>query len=90
LTEALLNPELAKTLLMKAMPGNRVFIAQRIGSQLGTLAAAAGAQASGERRSSSKSMQAGPVFVPAGQSPPMAFPIPGALVPGGALMRPMP
>jgi hypothetical protein len=50
-TEALLNPELAKTLLIKATPGNRAFIAQRLASQLGTLA---GAQAAGERRGSDK------------------------------------
>jgi hypothetical protein len=47
LTEALLNPELARTLLMKATPGNRAFIAQRLGSQLGTLAGSAGVQADG-------------------------------------------
>jgi hypothetical protein len=39
LTEALLHPELARTLLMKATPANRPFIAQRLRSQLGTLLA---------------------------------------------------
>jgi hypothetical protein len=39
LTEALLNPELARTLLMVPSPGNRPIIAQRLGRQLGTLAA---------------------------------------------------
>jgi len=41
-TEALLHPELAKTLMMVASPGNRPFIAQRLGSQLDTLGAVAG------------------------------------------------
>jgi hypothetical protein len=50
LTEALLNPELAKTLLMKATPANRPFIAQRLTSQLGTLAAVASGHAAGEDR----------------------------------------
>lgn len=44
MTEALLNPDLAKTLLMKASPGNRPFIAQRLGQQLGALGASAGIQ----------------------------------------------
>jgi hypothetical protein len=48
LTEALLNPELAKTLLMKATPANRPLIAQRLASQLGTLAAVGSGQAAGE------------------------------------------
>lgn len=46
LTEALLNPELARTLLMKATPANRPFVAQRLGSQLGTLATTASNRAS--------------------------------------------
>ena len=52
LTEALLNPDLARTLLMKASPGNRPFIAQRLSSQLGSLAAVGGASAAGEARTS--------------------------------------
>lgn len=48
LTDALLNPELARTLLMKATPGNRVLIPPRLGSQLGALAATASAEATGE------------------------------------------
>lgn len=50
LTEALLNPELARTLLMKATPGNRPFIAQRLASQLGTLATTAAAGTAGDER----------------------------------------
>ena len=51
LTEALLNPELARTLLMKASPGNLPFIAQRLASQLGSLTAVAGTSAASERPS---------------------------------------
>jgi len=40
-TEALLNPELARTLLVKPTPGNAPFIAQRLSSHLGTLAGSA-------------------------------------------------
>jgi hypothetical protein len=40
-TEALLNPELARTLLIKPSPGNAPFIAQRLSSHLGTLAGSA-------------------------------------------------
>jgi hypothetical protein len=76
LTEALLNPELAKTLLMKSTPGNRVFIAQRLGSQLGTLAGSAGAEATGERQQ----QRSAPPRVP---QPSIA--LPGSLAPGGAL-----
>ena len=90
LTEALLNPELARTLLMKATPGNRAFIAQRLGLQLGTLAGAAGVQEAGERRQSAKPPQVAPVILPARNYPPVSLPIPGSLVPGGALMRAVP
>ncbi len=45
LTEALLNPELARTLMMRASVGNRPIIAQRLGSQLGTLLAVSGTRA---------------------------------------------
>lgn len=44
MTEALLHPDLAKTLLMKASQGNRPFIAQRLKQQLGALAASTGIQ----------------------------------------------
>ena len=49
LTEALLHPELARTLLMKATPANRPFIAQRLRSQLGTLALAGAAPSTQKR-----------------------------------------
>jgi hypothetical protein len=86
LTEALLNPELAKTLLMKASPENRVFIAQRLGSHLGTLATSAGVQAAGERRGSDKPAQVAPISPPTRPAPfNPAMPMPGSLVPGGVL-----
>src|SRR5258708_37621294 len=69
LTEALLNPELAKTLLMKATPANRPFIAQRLTSQLGTLAAVASGHAAGEDRH-----RRGTAAIPAVQDPPPRSP----------------
>ena len=83
LTEALLNPELARTLLMKATPGNRPFIAQRLSSQLGSLAAVGGASAAGEGQSTKTQR---PLTLPA--APRAALPasmISPALAPGGAL-----
>jgi hypothetical protein len=81
LTDALLNPELARTLLMKATPENRPFIAQRLGSQLGTLAASAGAQAAGDSQPRGRQVAA-----PARRSvPAISPPAFGSLVPGGAL-----
>jgi hypothetical protein len=51
LREALLNPDIAKTLLMNASAENRPFIAQRLASQLGTLGiVAARAAAANENR----------------------------------------
>jgi hypothetical protein len=95
LTEALLNPELTRTLLMKATPGNRVFIAQRLGSQLGTLAAEAGAQAAGERQRQQRMVplaQVAPSAAgrPVPTIPAMPLAMPGSLMPGGALMRALP
>ena len=86
LTEALLNPELARTLLMKASAENRPFIAQRLTSQLGTLGAvAAESAATNDNRRQSR-----PVALPAARA--VARPAApavglwgGAMVPGGAL-----
>ena len=87
LTEALLNPELAKTLLMKASADNRPFIAQRLGSQLGTLATvAAESSATNDNRRSTQ-----PTPMPARTAArPTAPVMPGSLMPGGALRRAMP
>jgi hypothetical protein len=76
---------------MKATPGNRPFIAQRLASQLGTLAASAGVQSSGERRGPDKPGQAAQVY-PLARPVPFnpALPIPGALAPPGALMWALP
>jgi hypothetical protein len=83
LTEALLNPELARTLLMKATPGNRPFIAQRLSSQLGSLAAVGGTSAAGEGQSSNPRR---PVTLPAmSRAVPPASVISPTLAPGGAL-----
>jgi hypothetical protein len=75
LTEALLNPELAKTLMMKPSPGNRPFIAQRLASQLGTLAATAGLSTSQQRRAAAS---------PASRVVPQPMAVP-RLIPGGAV-----
>jgi hypothetical protein len=88
LTDALLNPELAKTLLMKASADNRPFIAQRLASQLGSLATvAAGSAATNDNRRQSQ---------PVATLPRAAAPAPpaglwgGSMVPGGALRRAVP
>jgi hypothetical protein len=89
LTEALLNPEMAKTLLTKATPRNRPLIAQRLASQMGTLATVGAADAVEERPKRQSparpaprppSPRASTPFNPA--IPPPAF---GSLSPGGAL-----
>jgi hypothetical protein len=90
MTEALLNPDLARTLLMKPSPGNQPFIAQRLGSQLGTLIGEAAGQTS-DRRSQSRQLPMPPApsapmrfeFAPA--LPAMPPPLRSLLVPGGAL-----
>jgi hypothetical protein len=84
LTEALLNPELAKALMTKATPGNRPFIAQRLASQLGTLVGVAGA-------SQAAAPPAGGPMAPARRAPAappvITAPMPWVpqLVPGGAV-----
>jgi hypothetical protein len=85
LTEALLNPELARALLMKASPGNRPFIAQRLASQLGTLAAVSGAEAANQNRAT-KPGQVGSVSARRSVAS-MPPPYSGALVSGGAFRR---
>jgi hypothetical protein len=83
LTEALLNPEIAQTLLTKASPGNRPFVAQRLGSQLGTLLATAGLRAEDRRPQPPQRPPA-----PAPFNPAMLPPARGLLMPGGALAAP--
>lgn len=46
MTEALLDPDKARTILMVASPANRAVIAQRLGTQIGALTAVAGAPSS--------------------------------------------
>jgi hypothetical protein len=88
LTEALLNPELAKTLLMRASPANRPLVAQRLGSQLGTLAGVSGAEAA-ENGNRPRSQASG--ALPAAVAQPVPNSNPGqmtptlALKPGGAV-----
>jgi hypothetical protein len=86
LTEALLNPELARALLMKASPGNRPFIAQRLSSQLGTLASVSGAEAANQNRAT-KPGQVGSVSArrSVASMPPPSYT--GSLVPGGVFRR---
>jgi hypothetical protein len=86
LTEALLNPDLAKTLLMKATPGNRPIIAQRLASQLGTLATVGGVQSAGQAQVA----RSAPPRKSEPSAPPSAVPalpsaIFGSLAPGGPL-----
>jgi hypothetical protein len=87
LTDALLNPELAKTLMMKATAANRPFIAQRLASQLGMLA---GSDAANENRRQSHPVATRPA--PRVAARPALPPTPGpglwgSMVPGGALRR---
>jgi hypothetical protein len=85
LTEALLKPELAKTLLMKASPENRPFIAQRLSSQLGTLGTvAAGSAAANENRRPSQPVGKFPTRTARPTAPVV---LPGSLAVGGALRR---
>jgi hypothetical protein len=85
LTEALLNPEMAQTLLMKASPGNRSIIAQRLASQMGTLAAVGAADGVEERP---KRRVSSPPSAPRASAPfnPAMAPSFGSLSPGGALL----
>jgi hypothetical protein len=96
LTEALLDPEKAKTLLMKATPANRPFIAARLASQFGTLGAvAAGSDAANENRRHAQPVAtrpaprvaARPALPPAPASGPGLW---GSMVPGGAFRRVVP
>jgi hypothetical protein len=87
LTDALLNPELAKTLMMKATAANRPFIAQRLASQLGMLA---GSDAANENRRQSQPVATRPA--PRVAARPALPPAPGpglweSMVPGGILRR---
>ena len=91
LTEALLNPALAQTLLMKASPGNRPFIAQRLASQLGTLTAVAGADAATENRPAISRRLDAISAATNRRSAPMPVPsYPGSLAPGGVFRRAIP
>jgi hypothetical protein len=90
LTEALLDPEKAKTLLMKATPANRPFIAQRLASQFGTLGAvAAGSDSANENRRQSQPVAAVPARAAVRPAlPPAPGPgLWGSMVPGGAFRR---
>jgi hypothetical protein len=84
----LLSPDLAKTLLMKATSANRPFIAQRLASQLGTLA---GSAATNENRRPAQQVATRPaprVVVARPALPPAPGPgLWGSMVPGGALRR---
>ena len=90
LTEALLNPELAKTLLMKASPANRPFIAQRLTSQLGTLAAVSGGQAANETQRRGSFLPPRVSFQLETKVPAIVAPQRGQLVPGGAFRQALP
>jgi len=87
LTEALLTPELARTLLMKATPANRPFIAQLLTSQLGALSALTGAEAAVDRRQSRPVAPPPPRAAVRPAAPPAVGLWGGATVPGGALRR---
>src|ERR1700676_5590591 len=92
LTDALLNSELAKTLLMKATPANRPFIAQRLASQVGTLAGSAAANEN-QRQSQPVATMPAPRIAPRIALPPAPVTGPGlwgSMVPGGALRRARP
>lgn len=90
LTEALLNPELAKTLLMRATSANRPIIAQRLASQIGTLAAAAGAETQLDESSrptrTRQPAQVAPTAPAPTLNPAMPPPVWGSLAPGGAML----
>jgi hypothetical protein len=90
LTEALLNPDMAKTLLMNASPRNKPLIAQRLASQMGTLATVGAADAVEERprrRVSQRAAVPPPSPRPSPFNPAMPPPVFGSLAPGGALLR---
>ncbi len=91
LTEALLNPELAQTLLMKATPGNRPFIAARLAKQLGTIAATMANQPQQEQRPRPAPAVPMPNIAMRRSASAQAPAIPpivwGSLAPGGAMRQ---
>ncbi len=75
----MLNPDLARTLMMKASPANRPIIAQRLGSQIAALTAA-NAEETTNRKSNAAPVQLPPrMTVPAPAIIPPSAPF--ALVP---------